>query len=49
MTRLSAIDVASLDDRECRAALLFLAGHDDPAVADAAVNAVARVLERTRC
>ena len=46
--RLTAVDIASLDDREVRAALL-LAGHQDQAVAGAVVDAVRRVLARTRC
>jgi hypothetical protein len=46
--RLSAVDIASLDARECRAALLLLAGHEDPAIAAAVTEAVARVLSRTR-
>ena len=48
MDRLSAVDVASLDDREVRASLLLLAGHQDPCVADAVVNAVRAILARTR-
>jgi hypothetical protein len=47
--RLSAIDVASLDNRECRAALVLLAGDRDPVVAAAVVDAVRRIVTRTRC
>jgi sirohydrochlorin ferrochelatase len=46
--RISPVDVASLDNREVRAALVLLAGSSDPAVAEAVVKAVQRVLERTR-
>jgi hypothetical protein len=47
--RLTAVDIASLDDREVRAALIHLAGHQDQAVAGAVVAAVREVLARTRC
>jgi hypothetical protein len=46
--RLGTIDIAALDDREVRASLLNLAGHSDPVVAEATVEAVRRVLQRTR-
>jgi hypothetical protein len=46
--RLTAVDIASLDEREVRAALLLLAGHEDQAVAGAVVDAVRRILARTR-
>jgi hypothetical protein len=46
--RIGALDVASLTDIEVRAALVHLAGDPDPAVAAAVLDAVRRVLERTR-
>lgn len=46
--RLTAIDVVSLTNIEVRAALIHLAGHRDPVVAEAVLDAVQGVLERTR-
>jgi hypothetical protein len=46
--RLGAVDVASLDNVEVRAALVLLAGHPDPVVTEAVVDAVRKVLLRTR-
>jgi hypothetical protein len=46
--RLGPVDIASLDDREVPAALLLLAGHEDQAVVGAVVDAVRRVVARTR-
>jgi hypothetical protein len=46
--RLSAIDIVCLDDRETRGALVLLAGNPDPVVTEAVIDAVRRILERTR-
>jgi hypothetical protein len=46
--RLTAIDIVTLTDRETRGALVLLAGHPDPAVAGAVVDAVRKIVERTR-
>lgn len=46
--RLGPVDIASLDNVEVRVILLKLAGHSDPAVAGAVVDATQQVLERTR-
>jgi hypothetical protein len=46
--RLSAIDIVSLDSLECRAVLVHLAGNPDPIVTEALIDAVRRVLTRTR-
>lgn len=49
MMRLSPVDIASLDNVECRAILVRLAGHPDPAVAGAVVDAARKMLDWTRC
>jgi hypothetical protein len=46
--RMSATDVASLSPVEVYAIVVHLAGHDDPAVTQALIDAVRRVLARTR-
>jgi hypothetical protein len=46
--RLGAIDIVCLTDRETRGALVLLAGNPDPVVTEALVDAVRRILERTR-
>lgn len=46
--RLSAVDVASLDDRETRGILVLLAGDPNPVVGRAVTNAARRILARTR-
>ena len=46
--RLSAIDIVCLTDRETRGALVLLAGNPDPVVTEALIEAVRRILERTR-
>jgi len=45
---MSAIDVASLSPVEVYAILVHLAGHGDPAVTEALIDATRRVLGRTR-
>jgi hypothetical protein len=47
--RMTAIDIVCLTDRETRGALVLLAGNPDPAVTEALIDAVRRILERTRC
>jgi hypothetical protein len=47
-TRMSAVDVASLSPVEVYAVLVHLAGNDDPVVTEALLDAVQRVLGRTR-
>jgi hypothetical protein len=46
--RLSPVDVASLTNVEVRTVLVRLAGHSDPAVAQAVVDVTREVLHRTR-
>lgn len=46
--RLTPVDVVSLDNVEVRAILLKLAGHSDPAVQQAVVDAARDILARTR-
>lgn len=46
--RIGAIDVVQLTHVEAYAALVHLAGHRDPVVAAAVVDAVQGVLQRTR-
>jgi hypothetical protein len=46
--RLGVIDIVTLSDRETRGALVLLAGNPDPVVTEALVDAVRRILERTR-
>ena len=46
--RMGATDVASLSPIEAYAVLVHLAGHDDPAVTEALLDATRRVLTRTR-
>jgi hypothetical protein len=46
--RVSAVDVASLAPIETYAVLVHLAGHDDPVVTQALIDAMRRVLARTR-
>lgn len=46
--RLTPVDVASLSNVEVRAILVRLAGHEDPSVAGAVVDAARETLERTR-
>jgi hypothetical protein len=46
--RLSVIDIVTLSDRETRGALVLLAGNPDPIVTEALVDAVRRILRRTR-
>ena len=46
--RLGAIDIVCLTDRETRGALVLLAGNPDPVVTEALIDAVRRILERTR-
>jgi hypothetical protein len=46
--RLTAIDVVTLSTIEVRAILVHLAGHPDPVVASAVVDATRRTLTRTR-
>jgi hypothetical protein len=46
--RLSALDVGGLAPVEVYAVLIHLAGHEDPVVAAAVLDAVRRVLARTR-
>jgi hypothetical protein len=45
---MSATDVASLAPIEVYAILVHLAGHDDPVVTEALIDATRRVLARTR-
>lgn len=46
--RVSATDVASLAPIETYAVLVHLAGHEDPVVTEALLDAMRRVLARTR-
>ena len=46
--RMSATDVASLAPIEVYAVLVHLAGHEDPVVTAALIEATRRVLGRTR-
>jgi hypothetical protein len=46
--RLSAIDVACLSNTETRAVMVLLAGDPDPVVTEALIDAVRKVLARTR-
>jgi hypothetical protein len=46
--RLTVIDIVTLTDRETRGALVLLAGSPDPVVTGALVDAVRRIVERTR-
>lgn len=47
--RLSAVEVAALSTVEVRAVLVHLAGHADPVVTEALLEAVRETLSRTRC
>jgi hypothetical protein len=47
-SRLTPVDVVFLSNVEIRAVLTHLAGHPDPAVSEAVVEATEKVLERTR-
>jgi hypothetical protein len=46
--RVTPIDIVFLTEVEVRAPLVHLAGSADPAVRDAVVGAVSRVVDRTR-
>jgi hypothetical protein len=46
--RLSALDIVGLTEVEVRAALIHLAGHQDPAIGAEVAETVRDVLERTR-
>jgi hypothetical protein len=46
--RITPIDIVFLTEVEVRAALVHLAGAEDPVVRDAVVETVRRVIERTR-
>ncbi len=46
--RMGAVDVISLTSVEAYAVLCHLAGHQDPAVTEALLDATRRVLARTR-
>ena len=46
--RLTPVDIVFLSEVEVRAILVHLAGHEDPVVSDAVVEATRKVLERTR-
>jgi hypothetical protein len=46
--RIGPVDIVSLDNVEVRAVLVHLAGHRDPVVSTAVVEAVQGVLSRTR-
>lgn len=46
--RLTAVDVAQLSTVEVYGSLVLLAGHRDPVVAAAVVDAVQDILQRTR-
>lgn len=46
--RLSALDIVALSDVEARAALLHLAGHQDPAIGAVVAETVRDILEHTR-
>jgi hypothetical protein len=46
--RMSAVDVASLAPIETYAILVHLAGHEDPVVTQALIDATRRVLAKTR-
>jgi hypothetical protein len=48
MTRMSALDIASLSNIERIAILVHLAGNADPMIASAVVDATRLVLLRTR-
>ena len=48
MTRMAALDIASLSDTERIAILVHLAGNADPVIASAVVDVTRLVLLRTR-